>query len=170
MGTTSLERLRDMLGRQYAGEDRIVAAFDARHVHEPGRAADEGAARERELRHRLIAAFGERAGAVGETLAAFEGRAHQRVGLEALKFLERIEIRIGVVEVNHEADRHQVVVEVIEERAAAGPVVERPANGVLHQARPMLRGRDLPELLEPDAELLRLAILIETETLEQDLA
>src|SRR5262249_285374 len=98
MGTTSLERLRDMLGRQHPGEDRVVAAFDARQVHEPGRAADERTTRERELRHRLIAAFGERAGAVGETLAAFEGRAHQRVGLEALKFLEGIEIWIGIVE------------------------------------------------------------------------
>src|SRR5262249_57083713 len=32
------------------------------------------------------------------------------------------------------------------------------------------RRRDLPELLEPDAELLRLAIPFEVETLEQDLA
>src|SRR5262249_16672044 len=158
MGTTSLERLRDMLGRQRAGEDRIVAAFDARHVHEPGRAADEGAAREGELRHRLTAAFGERTGTIGETLAPFEGRAHQRVGLEALKFLKRIEIRIGVVEVKHEADRHQIVVEVIEERAAAGSVVERPAEGVLHKTRPVLRRPDLPHLLDPHAELFRPAI------------
>ena len=38
-------------------------------------------------------------------------------------------------------------------------VVERPAEGVLHQARPVLLRRDLPELLQADAEFLRLAAL-----------
>jgi hypothetical protein len=32
----------------------------------------------------------------------------------------------------HEADRNQPVVEMIEERAAAGAVVERPAKRMLH--------------------------------------
>ena len=48
--------------------------------------------------------------------------------LEALEFLERREVRVLVVEVHDEADRHQIVVEVIEERAAAGALVERPAE------------------------------------------
>ena len=111
-----------------------------------------------------------RARAVGEPLAALEGVAHQRMGLEALELVERRKIGIVVVEMDDEADRHQIVVEVIEERAAAGAVVERPAEGVLHQARPVLLGRDLPQLLEPDAEFLRLAALVEAEARDQRLA
>ena len=107
-----------------------------------------------------------RARAVGEPLAALEGVAHQRMGLEALEFLERREIRIFVVEMHDEADRHQVVVEVIEERAAAGAVVERPAEACAApgRARCLLR-RDLPQLLEADAEFLRLAAVVEAEAL-----
>ena len=41
------ERVGDVLGRQHAGEDRVVAALDARHVDEAGRAADQRAAGER---------------------------------------------------------------------------------------------------------------------------
>src|SRR5262249_29128206 len=151
----------------HARENRIVASLDARHVHEAGGAADERSARERKLRHRLVAALGQRARAVGEALAAFEGFPHQRVSLEALKLLERVEIGVAVVEMNDEADRHQIVVEVIEERAAARVPVERPPEGVLHEPGQMLVRRNLPELLEPETELLRLAVLVETETLEQ---
>src|SRR5262249_27992591 len=123
-----------------------------------------------ELRHRLPAALGERARAVGEPLAAFERRAHQRVGLEALELLERREIRILVVEVHDEADGDELLVEMIEERAATGAVAERPAEAVLHQARPVPLRRHLPQLLQAEAELLRLAPLREIETLKQHLA
>ena len=53
--------------------------------------------------------------------------------LEALKLVERRKIRILVVEMDDEADRHQMIAEMIEERAAAGTVAERPADGVLHE-------------------------------------
>ena len=58
--------------RQHAGLDRVVAALDARHVDEARRAADQRAAREGELRHRLQAALVDRARAVAEALAALE--------------------------------------------------------------------------------------------------
>ena len=118
----------------HARQHGVVAALDARHVHEAGGAADQRAAREGELGHRLPAALGHRARAIGEALAAGEGVAHQRMRLEALELVERRQVRVRVVEVHDEADRHQVVVEVIEERAAAGVAVERPAERVLHQA------------------------------------
>src|SRR5581483_3965697 len=70
---------------------------------------------------------------------------------------------VGVVEMDDEADRHQPLAEMIEEGAAAGLVVERPAHRVLHEAGPMLLGRDLPQLLQPDAEFLRPRLGIETE-------
>ena len=56
---------------------------------------------------------------------------------------------------------------MIEERAAAGAAVERPAEGVLHQARLVLLRRDLPQLFQADAEFLRLAVLAEREALQQ---
>ena len=92
-----------------------MAALDARHVDEAGRAADQRPARECKLRHRLIAAFGDGARAVGEPLAAGESAAHQRMGLEALEFLEWVEIRVRIIEMDDEADRHQPLLEVIEE-------------------------------------------------------
>ena len=58
-----------------------------------------------------------------------------------------------------EADRNQIVAEVIQERAAAGAVVERPAQRVLHQTLVVLVRRNLPQFLQPDAEFLRLAVL-----------
>src|SRR5690242_10542570 len=64
-------------------------------------------------------------------------------------------------------DRNEIVAEVIDERAAAGAIVERPAQRVLHQAAAMLVRGDLPELLEPDAEFLWLPIVPQSEMLDQ---
>ena len=66
-----------------------------------------------------------------------------------------------------EPDRHQIVVEMIEKRAAAGRIVERPAEGVLDQTGLVLVRRDLPQLLEADAVFLRLAAGVETEARDQ---
>src|SRR5262245_45025027 len=52
---------------------------------------------------------------------------------------------------------------MIEERAAARAVVERPAERVLHKTGLVLRRRDLPQLLEAEPELRRLAVAIEPE-------
>ena len=79
------------------------------------------------------------------------------MGLEPLEFLERRQSRVLVVEMHDEADRNQVVVEMVEQGAAAGAVVERPAQGVLHEAGPVLVGLDLPQLLDADAVFLRVA-------------
>src|SRR6516162_9443816 len=92
------------------------------------------------------------------------------MSLEALKFLERRKIRIAVVQMYDKSHRHEIVAEMVDERAASGVVVERPAERVLHEARPVLVGRDLPELFEPDAEFLRLTVLAQAETLDQHLA
>src|SRR5262249_16546634 len=108
------ERRGDMLGSRHPGEDRVMRALDARHVDEAGRAADQRAAGERELRHRLPAALGDGARPIGDTLAALEGWADQRVLLETLEFLERRDVRVLVIEVHHKADGDLVVLQVIE--------------------------------------------------------
>src|SRR6185503_9474387 len=87
--------------------------------------------------------------------------------LEALEFLERRDVGIAVIQVHHETDRHLLVLEMVEERAAAGPIVERPAEGVLRQTGSMLLRRNLPQLLQTDAELWRIAILVELEALDE---
>src|SRR5689334_7982562 len=114
------ERGLDTLGGEHAGEDRVVRTLDARHVDEAGRAADQRPAREDELWHGLPASLGDRARTVGEALAALERRTDQRMLLEALEFLERRDVGIAVVEMHHEADNNLPVLQVIEERAAAG--------------------------------------------------
>src|SRR6516164_3994820 len=91
------------------------------------------------------------------------------MSLEALKFLERRKIRIAVVQMHDKSHCHEIVAEMVDERAASGAVIERPAERVLHEARAVFVGRDLPELFEPDAEFLRLAVLAQAETLDQHL-
>src|SRR5258708_13047214 len=66
---------------------------------------------------------------------------------------------------HHEADRHEPLVEMIEERAAARAVVERPAKRMLHQTRAMLLRRDLPQLLHAEPEVLWFATLAQREAL-----
>jgi hypothetical protein len=72
-------RCEGCLGGGDARQHGVVRALDARHVDEPGRAADQHAAREHQLGDRLPAAFGDGAGAVGDALAAFEGVANGRM-------------------------------------------------------------------------------------------
>src|SRR5476651_1203661 len=89
------------------------------------------------------------------------------MGLEALELIERRQIRVVVIEMHDEADRHQIIVIVIEERAAAGGIAERPAERMLDQALLVFRGVDLPDLLEANAEFRRLAVGIEGEFRDQ---
>ncbi len=65
---------------------------------------------------------------------------------------------------HHETDGNEVIFQVIQERATAGLETERPAEGVLHEALLVLLRLDLPELLDADAEFLRLAIFGQVES------
>ena len=124
----------------------------------------------RQLGNRLAAAFGDRARAVGQPLAALEGRRDRRMCLEALEFLERRQIRIGVIEMDDKADRHQVV--VVDDRGTSRRRLRRRAASRRCAARGpgwCFAGRDLPELLQPDAEFLRLATAVECEFRDQRL-
>src|SRR5215475_8557960 len=113
-----------------------MAALDARHVHETCGTADQSSAWKGEARDCLPAAFGERPRAIGDAPAALQMLGDARMQLGALKLLERVEVGIGVVEMHDEADRHQVVAEMIEEGAAAFFYPERPAHRVLPLPRP----------------------------------
>ena len=91
------------------------------------------------------------------------------MGLETLEFLERTEMGVGVVESDDEPHRDLVVFEVIEERAAVGRAVERPSQGVHDEPLLMLRGVDLPQLLDADPVGLRIDSGAQVEALEQRL-
>ena len=64
-GFTGSERRSNLLGGQHAREHGIVTPLDARHVHEPGGAADQRATGKRQLWYRLPSAFGNGARAIG---------------------------------------------------------------------------------------------------------
>src|SRR5215510_3924990 len=100
---------------------------------------------------------------IGEPLAAFEHRLDRWMRLEALELVERRQVWVFVVQVHDEADRHEIIVVVIEEGSAAGRIVERPAEGMLDQAFLVFGRIDLPDFLEADAEFRRLAVGVERE-------
>jgi hypothetical protein len=108
------------LGGEHARFHRGMAALDARHVHEARRAADQRAAGEEELRHRLPAALVDRARAVADAAAALQYLADRRMLLPALKLLEGREMGVLVVERDDEAERDLVVRLMVEEPAAPG--------------------------------------------------
>ena len=74
--------------------------------------------------------------------------------LKALEFHVREQMRVLVVQVNHKADVHLVVVKVIDKRPATRVAAQRPAHRVGHFAFVVLGRVDLPDLFHADAVLL----------------
>ena len=153
-----------------------MRALDLRDVEKPGGISHEQPAGKRELGERLESPLADRARAVGDPVRAparrrrsLERGADLRMGLESLELLERAEMRVGVVEPDHESHRDLVVFEVIEERAAVRGAVERPSQGVHDQPRLVLRGVDLPQLLDADPVGLRVCAGAQVEAFEQRL-
>ena len=163
MRPARLERRGAGFGGQHAGLHGVVAALDARQVDEAGAAADQRPAGKGQLRHRLRAALGDGARAIADALAAFENLRDGRMGLGALEFGERVQPRILIIQMHHKADRAKIVAPVVHEQAAAGLIVQRPAHAVQHKALFVLGGGKLPQFLQPDAELLRLAGFVQVE-------
>src|SRR5258708_1673664 len=113
-----------------------MSALDPRHVNEPCRAADQRAAGKGQFGNGLVAAFVDRACAVGNTSPTFNFGSDRRVGFPALHFLERGNIRIGIVQRNDEAERDLIVLLVVEEPSSPG-LVEWPPLGMDHSSRLM---------------------------------
>ena len=124
-----------MLRGQHPGADGLVHAFDLRHVDAAAGVADQHGARHLQARDRLPAARRDGARAGREDLPALEQRLDLRVMLELLECLEGRQPRILVIEPDDEADVDAVLVEVIDEAAAIGARIERPAERVLDVAR-----------------------------------
>ena len=90
--------------------------------------------------------------------------------LPALHLLERAQPRVLVVQADHQAQRDLVVLQMVEEAAAEGVVVHRPAGGVHHQAGLGLLRIDLPELLDADRPARGVAAFVELVLRDQLLA
>ncbi len=108
-GLAALERRVDRLGREHARADAVVHALQRHRVDHAAGVADEHRAGHRELGHRPVAAAGQRLGAPGDALAALEDPAHERMRLERLQQVVRGGGRVGVLELDDEADRDEVL-------------------------------------------------------------
>lgn len=150
-----------------------MAALDLREVQGAEVAPDQRAAVEDHLRQRIQAALADGAGAVTDTLATFEVLAHHRMVLQALEFVEGRQVRVGIGQVDDQADYHLVVFQVVKERATGvvlGHHIQRPASGMHHQALLVLGWVDFPDFLQADAVVLHVGFAVEVEALDQLLA
>ncbi len=143
------------LGGQHAGLHGGVAALDLGRVEEARRTADQGPAGEAQARNGLIAAFVQGPRAVADAAAAFQRLGDLRMGFVALQFVERRQIGVLVVQADHEAEGDLIVFQVIQERAAIGLGIQRPADGVQDFALFVILGFDFPQFLDADAVGLR---------------
>src|SRR5438067_9309490 len=89
------------------------------------------------------------------------------MNLEALEFVVGRQMRIAIIQMHDESDRHQIVAPVIDERSAAGVAIERPSLCMNDKAASMLVRRNLPQLLEADSIFLRIDIGAQAEARHQ---
>ncbi|MCY1426632.1 hypothetical protein D9M71_424550 [compost metagenome] len=87
--------------------------------------------------------------------------------LVALELVERRQVRVGVGQVDDQADYDLVVLQVVEEGTARVLVVQRPAGGVYHQALLVLGRVDVPDFLDADAVMLGVGFAVELVLLDQ---
>ena len=111
------------------GTHRQVDTLQSQRVHETARIARDKRAIHRQPGNRVPAALGQSLRAVPNECAALEERRDERMLLEALESLMRIEQRIFVVETRHEAERDQIAGLSVDER----PTELAQAKGVAHR-------------------------------------
>ena len=89
--------------------------------------------------------------------------------LEPLEFVERTEIRVLVIEADHKADSHLVVLEMIQERSAISAAIHRPADRMGHMARLVVLWFYFPKFLDAYTVGLVAGFIAQIEFLEQRL-
>jgi len=149
------QRLPGRLRRRHPRLHREVDPLDALGIHEPRRVADDEAAVRREARQGVRAALRDGLGAVGDALAPLEEPREERVRLEALHRLVRVEQRVAVVERNDEPEGDVRVPHMVDEPAAERLQPEGEPDCVAHVAGPGALGPHPPYLLHPQRVALR---------------
>ena len=87
--------------------------------------------------------------------------------LELLKRLEGGKLRVPVIEPDDEADIDPVRIEVINETAAIDAAIQRPADAMQNMAGFAAAIGQLPELLEPQAVSLWVAVAVQRKLCDQ---
>ena len=159
----------DLLGGEDARLDAVVDALERHRVDHARGVADQQRAGHRQLGHRPVAAAGQRLGAPGDALAALEDLLDQRVELELLQQVVGRRGGVGVLEVDDEADRDEVLALLVLHRVDPGAAdlavlrrdLQRPRADRVDQA--VQRLGDLPDLLDAELPDLGLAPLAEVE-------
>ena len=144
-----------------------MGALDAGGVQEPGLAADQRAARKHQLGQREQTTRRDGACAIGNALGALERAAQRGVRLVTLELFERGQPGVGIVEPDHHAHGDLILVQMVEEGAAIGMGIQRPARSVEHHPRAGLRRINLPELLDANPVGLGIAPCVELEFCDQ---
>src|SRR5690606_31618382 len=98
---------------------------------------------------------------------AFQQGLDQRVVLPLLERFPRLVFGVAVVEAADVTQRDAVAIEVIDEAAAIGARVGRPAEAVHDLAGRGAAGGHLPQLLDADGIALRVAVRIQLEALDE---
>ncbi len=158
-------------GAQQARFHGSVGALDFGTVQGAGIATQQQAAREAHFRQGVVATLGDGAGAVSNTLAAFQVLLHLRVVLQTLEFLKRAQVRVAVGQIGDQANINLAVFQVIQERTAGrARLIQRPASGMNHQARLVFGRVNVPQFFDADAVVLRVFAFIQLEIADQALA
>ncbi len=139
-------------------------------VHVPRGTADQRAARKHLLRYRLPAAGCERTRAVGNAGGVLDQACDGWMLLEALELVEGRKRRVAIVEMDDEAEIDTAIVRMIEEAAAGGRIVERPAEEMIDAPHLVQCGRDFPDFFDPESEFLRGRFGVQLEPVNELLA
>ena len=160
-------RVEGGLGRQHAALDGEVDALKPLRIQEARRVAEHHPAVAGQRWNAPPAAIGQRLRAVADHLAAFQQLGDERMLLELLQHVLRIDAGIAIVEAGDEAERDQVVLGAVDPGAAVLVEGERIAHGVDHFAGCDTPGRQFPQLLHADAVGLRIAVAVELESADE---
>src|ERR1700746_1663830 len=97
-----LESVEGGFGCEHSALDREMNAFEALGIEEAGRVAEDHPTIARNRRNSPPAAIRQRLRTIADHLSAGEQACDERVLLEILQHVLRIQARIGIVETSHE--------------------------------------------------------------------
>src|SRR6185437_4050671 len=104
---------------------------------------------------------------IGNAAPALKVFADIGVRLETLHLVEWRKPGIAVIQADHEAERDQILAEMVKERSAVNIGAQRPTQSMLNQPWLVVRGGDFPQFLDTDRIGLRIAALAQVEALHQ---
>ena len=140
-----------------------MRTFDPGKVESSGVVSNQQTTGKAHLWARLRATLDECARAVGDPCTTFEVVANFGMLLPLLKFIKRRQIRVVVAQGHYIANRDLVVVTVVKIRAGCCTFCSRPPRSVNNKSLLVLGGVDIPDFLEAETVMLRVAALIQLE-------